>query len=102
MDRAGNRRGFPRRCGPAAPLSRTDLIGMQLVKRPHKGRQLDEHSIERRARVSPRLAGNRARGHVGNSAHVLVGAARIGGEPFHLYCAASPNVSQRGEGSGDN
>ena len=45
-------------------------------------------SIERHARVSHRLAGNRSRGHVGDPAHVLVGAARIVGEPFDLYRAA--------------
>ena len=48
----------------------------------------DEYSIERHARVSSRLAGNRARGHAGDSAPVLVGAARIVGEPFDLYRAA--------------
>ena len=34
------------------------------------------------------VAGNRARGHVGDSAHVLVDAARIVGEPFDLHRAA--------------
>ena len=47
MDRAGNRCGSPRRSGPATPLSRTDLIGMQLVKGPHKGRQLVECILNR-------------------------------------------------------
>ena len=37
---------------------------------------------------SPRIAGNRACGHHGESAPVLVGAARIVGEPFDLYRAA--------------
>ena len=48
----------------------------------------DEHSIERRARVACRLAGNRARGPVGDSAAVLVGAARAVGEPLDLHRAA--------------
>src|SRR5437667_12619476 len=47
--------------------------------------RLNEYSIERHARVSVRIAGSRARGHLGDSAHVLVGATRIVGEPFHLH-----------------
>src|SRR5260370_30267272 len=51
--------------------------------RPKEG--LDEYSVKHRARVSPRIASNRACGHHRQSAHVLVGAPRIVGAPFDLY-----------------
>src|ERR1700683_4426252 len=46
-----------------------------------------EYSSERNAGVL-RLAGGRARSHVGDPTDVLVGAARIVGEPFDLCRAA--------------
>src|ERR1019366_1156068 len=55
--------------------------------------QLDEYSIECHERVL-RLAENRARIHVGHSAHVLVDATRIVGEPFDLRCAAGGRWSR--------
>src|ERR1019366_6313237 len=55
--------------------------------------QLDEYSIECHERVL-RLAENRTRIHVGHSAHVLVDATRIVGEPFDLRCAAGGRWSR--------
>jgi ABC-type multidrug transport system ATPase subunit len=52
---------------------------------------LNEYSIERFARIA-QLAGSRACDLVGAPALLLVGAARIVGEPFRLYCA----VGRRG------
>ena len=54
---------------------------------PHKERR-DEYSIERRHRILLRIAGNSRRDDLGEPAHVLVGAARIVGEPFDLSRAA--------------
>ena len=56
----------------------------QSGRRRHKER-LDEYSIQRHARVSAESQVSRARGHVGDPAIVLVGAARIVGEPFDLF-----------------
>src|SRR4029077_10069532 len=53
--------------------------------RLHK-EQLDEHSIELHARIL-RLAENRPGRQVGDSARVLVGAARTMGVPLDLYRA---------------
>src|SRR6266849_7529664 len=57
--------------------------------RPHREHKepLDEHSIERHARIL-RLAENRTGRHVGDSATVLVGAARTMGVPLDLYRAS--------------
>src|SRR3984957_21302321 len=68
--------------------SPTCLLPCSAIKaaRPKEG--LDEYSLKHRARVSPRIASNRACGHHRQSAHVLVGAARIVGAPFDLCRAA--------------
>ncbi len=60
------------------------VMGNQPVR--HKER-LNEYAIERHPGFALRFAGHRARGHVADPADVLVGAARIVGEPFHLYRA---------------
>src|SRR3979490_3230443 len=64
--------------------SPTCLLPCTAIKaaRPKEG--LDEYSIKHRARVSPRIASNRACGHHRQWAYVLVGAARIVGAPFDL------------------
>src|ERR1700680_328714 len=74
---------------PASPTCSLPCWEISLAIRSASYKEwLNEYSIERRARVSVRAEGTRARGHVSNSAHVLVGAKRIVGEPFHLYRAA--------------
>src|SRR6516165_8614222 len=52
----------------------------------HKER-LDEYPIEHHARVFRPIPGNRVAGHFGSPAFLLVGAARIVGDPLDLYCA---------------
>src|SRR6266481_6190854 len=51
----------------------------------------DEYSIKRCAGVL-RVVENHARGHLLNSADVLVGATRIVGEPFHLCRALGRRI----------
>src|SRR5258708_35072370 len=57
--------------------------------------QRDEYSIQRRPRVL-RAAGIRARGHVGDSAHVVVGTTGIEGIPFDLSRPAGPRQPRPG------
>src|SRR5258708_23642662 len=68
---------------PALPTCSLRCWKISRGTRPHK-EPLDEHSIERHARVL-RLAANRTCCHVGDSATVLVGAARTMGVPLDLY-----------------
>src|ERR1700674_4355675 len=68
---------------PASPTCSLRYWKISRGARAHK-EQLDEHSIELHARIV-RLAENRTRCHVGDSATVLVGAARTMGVPLDLY-----------------
>src|SRR5258708_6496260 len=70
---------------PALPTCSLRSWKISRGARPHK-EQLDEHPIKRHARTL-RLAENRTRCHGGDSATVLVGAARTMGEPLDLYRA---------------
>src|SRR6202790_1950912 len=70
---------------PALPTCSLRYWKISRGPRPHK-EPLDEHSIELHARIL-RLAKNRTRRHVGDSATVLVGAAGTMGVPLHLYRA---------------
>src|SRR6266478_4943589 len=73
---------------PASPTCSLPCWEIRPAIRPARHKeQLDEYSIQCYARVL-RLAENRARGPVGDSATVLVGEAGVVGEPFHLYRAA--------------
>src|ERR1700674_1263432 len=75
---------------PALPTCSLLCWKISRGSRPHKEllhkEPLDEHSIELHARIL-RLAENRTRCHVGDSATVLVGAAGTMGVPLHLYRA---------------
>src|SRR5260221_14317093 len=68
---------------PALPTCSLRCWKISRGTRPHK-EPLDEHSIERHARIL-RLAENRTCCHGGDSAIVLVSAARTMGEPLDLY-----------------
>src|SRR5207249_9913335 len=80
-----NASNSPRLATCERQASPTCLLPCSAIKaaRPKEG--LDEYSIKHRARVSPRIASNRARDHPVGSAHVLVGAARIVGAPLDLH-----------------
>src|SRR6266478_559540 len=77
----------PRSATYAHPASPTCSLRCWISRgiRPHK-EQLDEHSVELHARIL-RLAKNRTRRHVGDSAAVLVGSAGTMGVPLDLYRA---------------
>src|ERR1700682_2904512 len=66
----------------------TCLLPCSAMKAAWPKERLDDYSIQRRARVFPRITSNRSRDHSVDSAHVLVDAARIVGVPFDLYRAA--------------
>ena len=70
------------RAPPALPICSLPYSNQD---KRHKERP-GEQSIERNARIVSPLAGNRSRGHSRGQAHVLVGAARIVGEPCDLCC----------------
>src|SRR5882672_7539955 len=85
VSNAGN---SPRLVTYGLPASPTCLLRCSAIKAAWPKERLDDYSIQRRARVSPRIASNRARDHSVDSAHVLVDAARIVGVPFDPYRAA--------------
>src|SRR5664280_3325847 len=78
----------------ARPASPTCSLRRWAIRPARHKERRNEYANERHTRVSPRIAGPRARGHPGESADVLVAATRIVGEPLDLHRAASPHFSR--------
>src|SRR5580700_7430878 len=77
----------PRLATCASQASPTCLLPCWAIKTAWRKERLDEYSIKRCAGIL-RVAASRSCCHVCDSADVLVGDARIVGEPFDLYRTA--------------